>query len=313
MSGTLVGARYRLEHVLGEGGMGVVWAATELLTNELYALKLLKDDVEDPDARRRFGHEARAAQAVRHPNVVTIHGVIELEDERPAIVMELLHGETLRDVLSREHRLALAPLIELLAPVIAAVGAAHAQGVVHRDLKPENIFLARQPTGSRIVKILDFGIAKVTALDGETMRTTGLTTGKVLGTPAYMAPEQVYGQTDLDHRVDVWALGLVLYQALSGVLPTHGDNIGQVFRNVTARPFPPLDELAPGTPPEVTELVARMLARERADRPQDLREVIELLDGICPSTWQPFGPPAASLLAVGAAAHRPSVASPRAA
>ncbi len=300
--GAVVGGRYRLERILGQGGMGIVWAVQDMESGARFALKLLQDDVEDPDARRRFSHEARAAQVVHHPHVVRIQGVLELEQERPAILMELLEGETLREVLAREGRLSLPALVRWMVPVLSAVGAAHALGVVHRDLKPENLFLARQPGGDSMVKILDFGIAKVTALDGETMRTTGLTTGKVLGTPAYMAPEQVYGQTDLDHRVDIWALGLMFYQALSGVLPTAGDNIGQVFRNVTARPFPPLESLVPETPAALTSLLMRMLARDRAARPADLREVLHALEQICPCEWQPFDAPAPALLAIASRA-----------
>lgn len=305
--GSVVGGRYRLERILGQGGMGVVWAVQEVETGAWFALKLLQDDVEDPDAGRRFTHEARAAQVVRHPHVVCMHGVLELENARPAILMELLEGETLRDVLAREQRLELPELLRVMGPVVAAVGAAHALGVVHRDLKPENLFLARQPSGAPLVKILDFGIAKVTALDGETMRTTGLTTGKVLGTPTYMAPEQVYGQTDLDHRVDIWALGLIFYQALSGVLPTAGDNIGQVFRNVTARPFPPLESLVPDLPPALTSLVTHMLDRDRAARPADLREVLHTLEELSSCEWQPFDAPAPALLAIAARA-RPELA-----
>src|SRR5207237_6728118 len=111
-----------------------------------------------------------------------------------------------------------------------------ARGIVPRDHKPENIFLARGSSGERVVKVLDFGIAKLIALDGEAMQSSGLATSAVLGTPAYMSPEQVFGETDLDHRADIWALGIVLYQCLSGVLPTQGDNIGQVLRNVVAKP-----------------------------------------------------------------------------
>src|SRR5215510_7676593 len=219
-AGSLIGERYRLERVIGRGGMGVVWAAEDIVTQQRNALKFLKDGVGDPDAPRRFLREARAASAVRHPNVVRTLDVLELEDGSPVLVMELLEGESLREMLRREQKIPLGELAEILVPVVSAVGTAHALGIVHRDLKPENIFLSRGPAGERVVKILDFGIAKLTALDGEAMRSTGITTSTVLGTPAYMAPEQVFGESDLDHRADIWALGLLLYQCLSGVLPT---------------------------------------------------------------------------------------------
>jgi serine/threonine protein kinase len=277
--------------------MGVVWAAEDIATHKHIALKFMKDVAGDPDARRRFLREGRAASAVRHPNVVSILDVLEPESEPPAIVMELLEGETLRDLLERERRIALTALVNILVPVISAVGTAHALGVVHRDLKPENIFLARGPTGERVVKVLDFGIAKLTALDGEAARSSGITTTAVLGTPAYMAPEQVFGEKDVDHLADIWALGILLYQCLSGVLPTQGENVGQVLKHVLAKPFEPLEQLVPDLPPDISRLVARMLARERAERPADLREVLEILQKLAPGEWQGFGPPAQRLTA----------------
>ncbi|HEU4734470.1 MAG TPA: protein kinase, partial [Kofleriaceae bacterium] len=162
--------------------------------------------------------------------------------------------------------------------------------------------------GARVVKVLDFGIAKLSALDDETARSTGITTGVVLGTPAYMAPEQVFGERDVDHRADIWALGILFYQCLSGVLPTIGDNIGQVLKHVLARPFEPLDLLVPDLPADVARLVARMLARERADRPADLREVLAVLEPRTAAPGVGFGPPAAALAGVAAAASTSPIA-----
>src|SRR5689334_8351676 len=139
-AGALISARYRLERRLGEGGMGVVWAADDTQAGGRVAIKIMKAS-DDPDARRRFLREGRAASAVRHPGVVRILDVLELDDGAPAIAMELLEGESLREALAREGRLALPALLDVIAQVIAAVGTAHALGVVHRDLKPENIFL----------------------------------------------------------------------------------------------------------------------------------------------------------------------------
>jgi len=292
--GLVLDGRYRLERRIGEGGMGVVWAAHDVTTGSECALKLIKESASDPDARRRFVLEGRAASAVRHPNVVQVREVLELDDGAPVIVMELLDGESLRDLLAREGRIALGPLLDILVPVISAAGAAHALGVVHRDLKPENIFLSRTADGERVVKVLDFGIAKLTALDGEAARSTGVTTGAVLGTPAYMAPEQVFGERDIDHRADSWALGIVLYQCLTGVLPSQGDHVGQVLKNVLSRPFEPLDQLVDGVPRELAELVARMLTRDRAHRPADLREVFEIVCRHASVSAPEFGPPAAT-------------------
>jgi eukaryotic-like serine/threonine-protein kinase len=292
VTGAVIGGRYRLERLLGEGGMGVVWAAEDTVTGQRCALKLMKDPAGDPEARKRFLREGRAASAVRHPNVVRILDVLEPEGEPPAIAMELLEGESLRARLGRAPQLSPGELAEIMVPVVSAVGAAHALGIVHRDLKPENIFLARGPAGEHAVKVLDFGIAKLTALDGEAIRSTGITTGAVLGTPAYMAPEQVFAEKDLDHRADVWALGVVLYECLSGVCPTAGENVGQVLKHVVARPFEPLGALVPDLPEALSHLVARMLARDPAERPADLHEVLDVLAPLATTPPEPFAAPA---------------------
>jgi serine/threonine-protein kinase len=292
--GVVIGARYRLERLLGEGGMGAVWSAEDTATGQRCALKLMKDPAGDPEAHKRFLREGRAASAVRHPNVVGILDVLEPEGEPPAIAMELLEGESLRAMLGRAQKLPLDELVEIMVPVVSAVGAAHALGIVHRDLKPENIFLARMAAGERVVKVLDFGIAKLTALDGEAMRSTGITTGAVLGTPAYMAPEQVFAEKDLDHRADIWALGIIFYECLSGVCPTEGDNVGQVLKHVVARPFEALSQIVPDLPEELSHLIARMLARDRSQRPVDLHEVLEVLEPFAGTPGIQFGTPAPS-------------------
>jgi tRNA A-37 threonylcarbamoyl transferase component Bud32 len=300
--GAVIAARYRLVGRVGEGGMGVIWAADDLVTGRRTALKRIKDAVDDPAARRRFLHEARAASVVRHPNVVELFDVLELDEGPPALAMELLDGESLRDVLVRDRTLSVPALADLLVPVISAVGAAHALGVVHRDLKPENIFVARTAAGERVVKVLDFGIAKLTALDGEAMRSAGLTTTAVLGTPAYMAPEQVFGERDLDHRADIWALGVVVYECLAGARPTDGDNVGQVLKHVVAKPFVPLARQVDGLPEGVSRLVERMLMRERSHRPADLHEVLAVLEPFATAPGAPFGAPAVHFAQAGDAA-----------
>lgn len=301
--GALLVAKYRLEHVLGQGGMGVVWAAARLDGGEQVAIKLLKAGLNDPDARRRLIREAGAARRVSHSNIVKIIDVLELEDGDPAIVMERLDGETLEDRLRRERRIGLRELANLLVPVISAIGTAHAAGVVHRDLKPANIFLFRNGAGETSPKVLDFGIAMQVTLDSETMHSTGITTAAVLGTPTYMAPEQVFGE-HLDHRADVWALGIMLYRCLSGVLPTIAGNVGQVFKNVLGREFEPLEELVADVPKDVAQLVARMLVRDRDRRQADLREVLSVIGRHATVTAPGFDQPPA-LRATAPLAPRP--------
>ncbi len=290
--GVRVAGRYRLERVLGEGGMGVVWAATHELTRKRVALKFVKR-ADAPGQRARLLREARASCAVRHPHVREVYDIVEDDGGSPVMIMEYLAGQSLADKLDREGRLALPEAAALLLPVVSAVGAAHAVGIIHRDLKPGNIFLAVGPP--QTVKVLDFGIAKFTALEGDAAATGALTSsGALLGTPHYMSPEQAFGEKDIDHRTDVWALGLIVYRCLSGVLPTQADNVGQVFKNIVAKPIQPLEQIAPELPADVTALVGRMLSRARADRPLDLREVAGLLAQCTGVTVPDFGAPSRS-------------------
>jgi serine/threonine protein kinase len=276
--GAIIARRYRLERCLGEGGMGVVFRATHVVTRKPVALKFLKRRPdEEATTVQRFLREARAACAVRHPSVVEIYDVLELDDGSPVMVMELLSGETLAKRLEREKSVSLPEVARIMVNVCSAVGCAHSRGIVHRDLKPENIFLSETPTRT-MVKVLDFGIAKLTASEGDAAH-TGITTGTgtILGTPYYMAPEQLFGEKDIDHKADIWALGVILYEALYGERPTQAANIGQIYKIVMTGAMTPLAVRAPHLPADVLELVSRMLSRDRAERPADLQEVLAVL------------------------------------
>ncbi|MBI4703389.1 MAG: serine/threonine protein kinase [Deltaproteobacteria bacterium] len=273
--GELIAGRYRLERLLGKGGMGQVWAATHEVTGRRHALKFLNVAEASEELRQRFLREARAASLVGHANVIAIHDVFELEDRTPVMVMDLLEGETLAGKLRRQGRLSLPEAAEIMLPVLQAVAAAHAHAVVHRDLKPDNVFLLAAERGSDRVRVLDFGIAKVVAPEGEPGSVTGA--GQVLGTPRYMAPEQCLGEPDIDQRADVWALGAILYEALGGRVPAEGRNVADVVRQLMDGAIVPLGELAPELPAEIASLVMRMLSWQRDERPADLREVAEAL------------------------------------
>jgi serine/threonine-protein kinase len=275
--GALIAERYRLVRKLGEGGMGAVWAATHVITRKPIALKFLKAAAE-PAVRKRFLREARAASAVRHKNVIAIHDVVELDDSTVFMVMDLLEGETLSSLIAREGALPPATVAKILLPVVSAVGAAHASGIVHRDLKPDNIFLSRDEDGAVEVKVLDFGIAKLTGLGADGGDTGALTgTGSMLGTPYYMAPEQIYAEKDLDQRIDVWAMGVILFECLTGTRPTEGEGVGQIFKKITIGTLPRLSEVAPELPQDITRVVERMLSRDRDERPKDLSEALATL------------------------------------
>jgi hypothetical protein len=290
--GDVVAGRYRLDHLLGEGGMGLVWAATHLVTRRSLAVKFLLGPLNSkPEMRERFLREARAAVAVDHPNVVEIFDVFELDDGTPVMVMALLKGETLEARLQREGTLSLEKVAEIMLPVVSAVGTAHSRGIVHRDLKPDNVFLAGEATGE-VVKVLDFGIAKLVVHEEPTASGKPVTAaGTMLGTLCYMSPEQAFGERDVDHRADIWAVGVMLYEALAGVLPVEGEHVGQVMKNLMTKTITPVESLAPSLPSDVASLIMRMLTREREGRPVDLREVFEILSRHTNVSVPAFGPP----------------------
>ncbi|MCA9619449.1 MAG: serine/threonine protein kinase, partial [Myxococcales bacterium] len=269
------------------GGMGVVYAAEHLDLRRRVAIKLVRpeptsDLVELDQLRARLLREARAASAVRHPHVVTVHDVLELEDGSPAMVMDLLEGEPLR---ARLQRSPLAPeeARELAKQLLSALAAAHEAGIIHRDLKPDNIFLVAHPDGRIDAKILDFGIAKLTAVEGPTAATEGLTmTGMLVGTPHYMAPEQAFADAELDGRVDLWAVGVILYEALTGVRPVDGANLGQLFRSLATLQIVPVDEASPVALPVGLARLVDALLTEREARLPDARAALEVLERAAP-------------------------------
>lgn len=290
-AGSLMAGRYRLDHRLGEGGMGEVWAATHTITRRRVALKFLKvSAARGREMHKRFLREARAVSLVRHPGVVEVRDVFELEGGIPVMVMDLLIGETLGAKLERDKAIPVDQVVALVLLAVEAVEAAHAQGIVHRDLKPDNIFLEARDDGRVVVKVLDFGIAKLTAAEGDAAETSALTgTGSVLGTPWYMAPEQLCGETNIDTRSDVWSLGVILYECLSGQRPIEGSNVAQLVSRVLHDPIVPIEELVPNLAPDLARLVGRMLARAREDRPRDLAEVRQVLARPAPRASRSFG------------------------
>ena len=277
--GAIIADRYQLERLLGEGGMGAVWAATHTLTKKHVALKFLKGAASgNEQLLRRFLREARAASAVNHPNVLGVHDILQQPDGSPVMVLDLLNGKSLAEHLEEVRAMSVDELARVLVPVISAVGTAHAAGIVHRDLKPDNIFLHMRADGEMEPKVLDFGIAKLNAKEGEAAETAHLTqTGAMLGTPFYMSPEQVFGERDIDQRADVWAMGVIIYECLSGRRPVDGENYGQLFRAITMGYITPLEQVAPQLPADITRLVGRMLQGDKKQRPADLREPYEVL------------------------------------
>jgi serine/threonine-protein kinase len=267
-SGNVIAGKYQLANVLGEGGMGSVWVAKNRTLDLDVALKLMRSELaeEIEGVAERMLQEARAAASIGHPAIIQVFdfGYTELGD--PFIVMELLHGESLLQAIRRRGRLSAPRAVQTLLPIIDALSSAHARGIVHRDVKPENIFLSR-PAGHRLQpKVLDFGIAKLEQRAAERLTRDGA----VIGSPAYMAPEQLRGEHDVDARADIWAVSVVLYQMLSGQRPFEGDSYHASMWNVlNAEPFP-LAERAIDEP-ELWKILERCLEKDKARRYPDMR------------------------------------------
>ncbi len=270
-SGEFLGGKYLLEACLGIGGMGEVYRATNVSLGRKVAIKVLAHDmVDNEDDVMRFLREARAAAAVRHPNVVDVLDVARDDDGTPFIVQELLSGEDLEHyVRSRGGRLSAEEALEILIPVAEAVAVAHARDVVHRDLKPANIFLARE--GTRITpKVLDFGACLFPTLGAAPASEKRL----LIGTPHYMAPEQVTDRAGVDARADVWALGVILWELLVGEPPFQGSTAMDVLRLVKAKEVPPLRERVPDAPVALAALVASCTVRDKTARLGDANELV---------------------------------------
>lgn len=274
-AGDLVASRYLLLRQVGEGGMGVVWAALDTFHDREVALKILKDA--SPELAGRSMREARAATQVGHPALLEVLDVVMQAHagSGPILVMPLLLGRSLGSLLRERGKLPWRDMITILTPVLDGMGAAHARGVIHRDLKPENVFLAEAAGGAgahyepaHVTMILDFGLSKLLSPDGTDASADKLTrTGAVLGTPHYMAPEQLFGDSSVDGRADVWAIGAIAYECLSGAQPVPGKSYAQIVKNAAKGSITQLAGLCPEAPAELTASIMKMLTAEREQRP----------------------------------------------
>jgi eukaryotic-like serine/threonine-protein kinase len=290
----LVGGRYRVLGQLGKGAMGVVFVAHDPVLDRQVAIKQMSAEfARDKDSRRRFLVEARAAARLNHPHIITIHELQEANGEI-YLVMELLEGRSVASLLQAQPGpLPLDTVLDVMVQVCDGLDYAHQHAVVHRDIKPANIFV----TNGGVVKVLDFGVARL----GSVHITA---TGVLVGTPDYMSPEQVRGD-EVDGRADVWAVGAVLYQLLSGTKPFTGQPVARLLAAIAQAPHVPLHERAPQLPTAVCDLVDRMLSKSKADRPASAAlvrdELRAALGSARPQRRETDAPPAAP--AVG---HAPS-------
>ena len=275
LSGRLLGGRYRLLRLLGQGGMGSVYEAQHTLIDRRVAVKMLHAALgKDAELSERFMREARTASSIRHPGIIEVQDVDRDEDGALYIVMELLEGQSLGQRL-RHGPIAPAFAVAVMVQVLDALEAAHQRGIVHRDLKPDNVFLVYRPGEPPQAKILDFGISKVEELEEGDVSLTR--TGTVMGTPHYMAPEQARGERDLDARADVWAIGIMLYRMLSGAFPYDGDSYNRIMSRILVEPVPSLTDAVPGLPAGLVEVVDRALVKDRAQRTASAADLAEAL------------------------------------
>ncbi|MFO0615219.1 MAG: serine/threonine-protein kinase [Polyangiaceae bacterium] len=277
--GDLVSGKYRLLRQLGRGGMGSVWAARNELTDRDFAIKFLHPELaQTKESLHRFFLEARACGQIKHPAVVAVYDMGQAEDGTPYLVMELMEGEGLDHRLARSNLFRPGEAAAFVAFIARGLEEAHVRGLVHRDLKPGNIFFALDDRGEVVPKVLDFGVTKATQnADPKFVRTN---TGAVLGSPAYMSPEQARGDEDIDGRSDVWSLGVILYECLTGKIPFDGPNYNALMVSILMNPHVPAKVVNPEIPDEVSEVIEMTLQKDRNRRVGTARELAERLEGM---------------------------------
>jgi serine/threonine protein kinase len=307
--GDILDGKYRLDGVLGWGGMGVVYAATHLRLAQRAAIKMLLPEwMDEPSVVERFAREGRASAAIRSEHIVRVLDVDEC-DGRPYLVLEYLEGKDFDRILAEEGALPVARAIDLMLQACEGVADAHAIGTIHRDLKPSNLFLATGTDGSPCVRILDFGISKVAS---RSSRTSTFQVGEtqpltVMGSPQYMSPEQMQSARDVDERSDIWSLGAILHELLAGSPPFVGETITEVCARVMTDPPPSLVRLRGDVPPALEGVVRRCLEKDRRRRYPSVAELARALSGFGTDAAYASAEKVSRVLEGGIVAHKPSI------
>jgi serine/threonine-protein kinase len=279
--GTVLAGKYRVERLIGKGGMGWVVVATHLQLEQRVALKFMNAEhaTEHPDSVARFIREARAAARIQSEHVARVSDVGTLENESPYLVMEYLEGRDVEALVRSGERLPLWQLVTYVLEACEGLAEAHAAGIVHRDLKPANLFLARRTDGSVRVKLLDFGISKLTATPGSGPEVGMTSTQALMGSPLYMSPEQLRSSKNVDRRADIWSMGVILYECLTGTSPFEAETLPEVCARIMAEPAPPLK----GVPRGLDLVVMKCLEKDPMKRFADT--------GALATALAPFGGP----------------------
>ncbi len=285
-TGTVIDGKYRVDKILGRGAMGIVAEATHLELREKVALKFLyaKDHATEEDFRTRFRREAKVSAKLRNEHITRVIDVGVWRDIFPFMVMDLLEGSDLRQVIRQQGKLPIPIALDYIVQICEGVAEAHAHGIVHRDLKPSNLFVTKRADGTDLVKVLDFGISKWTAQEGELDELTQ--TGVVLGSPKYMSPEQLFGSAGVDARADVWSIGAIFYEMLAGKPPYNLPTLTRICAELSSdRPPPTLHSANADVPDELEAVVMRCFLRAPEDRVQD---VAELAGSVLEAVGAPF-------------------------
>jgi serine/threonine-protein kinase len=276
--GEVIAAKFEVERVLGEGGMGVVLAARHIQLGQRVAIKFMHaESARDPSAAARFLREARAAVALTSEHVTRVLDVGTLESGAPYMVMEYLAGVDLGDVLKSHGPLAIEDAVGILLQACEAIGEAHAVGIVHRDLKPSNLFVTTRRDGMTVVKVLDFGISKTVDFNTVGVENNLTASGLVMGSPCYMSPEQVRSAKAVDARADIWALGAIAFEIVTGVRPFEGETLGETFARILTDAAPTVKQFRPDVPDGFSAVVAQCLERRLEVRVQSIGELASKL------------------------------------
>jgi serine/threonine-protein kinase len=278
--GDVVGGKYVIDRLLGQGGMGAVFVAHQEQLNRRVAIKFLLPEVAvHPEARARFEREARSAASLQSDHVCKVHDVGQLDSGTPYMVIELLEGEDLASVLEKNGPLPIAKAVKVILDACDAIGEAHSLGIIHRDLKPANLFLSRKPSGATTTKVLDFGISKAaTTAQGGSLTATSA----VMGSPLYMSPEQLREMKTVDGRADIWSLAITLYELVTGTTPFEAQTMADISSRILTTEPAPMRALRPDVPVALDVVVRQCLVKDVAGRLATVQELVEALQSITP-------------------------------